>query len=52
MGGSVTLIYLLFAGSLVLLLTWKPGRCPEPTEPQFSQEFEVPAANESQGPTR
>jgi hypothetical protein len=38
MGGSVALICLLFASSLLLLLFWQPG--------------EVPAANESQSPTR
>jgi len=31
--GSVILVYLLYASSLLLLLTLRPGTCPELTEP-------------------
>jgi hypothetical protein len=35
-GSSSTLVYLLFAGGLVLLLIWQPGTIPEQTESKSS----------------
>jgi hypothetical protein len=39
--GSAILIYLLFASSLLLLLIWRPGTIPSPTEQLISEDGDL-----------